>query len=112
MEKYITRDDYLTKKGIDLNIEIQDDDNASRKVTRFIEDITDWIIDLLVHKYGANELRHWNELSEWRQKRFRDGVISLDSGINKDTGMINDYSRLFIAPNAYRKFFLGAFCNI
>ena len=124
MEKYITRDDYLAKKGIDLNVEIQDDDNASRKVTRFIEDITDWIIDLLVHKYGANELRHWNELSEWRQKRFRDGVIeqieyvlrngliSLDSGINKDTGMINDYSRLFIAPNAYRKFFLGAFCNI
>lgn len=124
MEKYITRDEYLKKKGIDLNVEIQDDDNASRKVERLIEDLTDWVIDLLIRRYGANELKYWNDLSEWRQKRFREGMIeqleyvlrngliSLDSGINKQTGMISDYSRLYLAPNAYQKFFLGAFCNI
>lgn len=124
MNKYITRDEYLQKKGIDLKIEIQDDDNSSNKVNRFIEDITEWTIDYLTMEYGANELNNWDNLKEWRQKRFhegmleqieytlRNGLISLDSGINKDTGMINDYSRLCLAPNAYRKFFLACFCQI
>ncbi len=128
MEKYITADDYLHAKGIDLKIEIQDDDNKSHKVDRFIRDITDWCCNYLITTYCVNELNEdlhdFSELAEFRQKRFRKGVIEqieyvlseglvdLQTGINQTTGQVLDYSNIVLGHSAYREFRLGAFCNI
>lgn len=128
MNKYITRDEYLQAKGIDLSIELQDNDNKSHKVERFIKDITDWCCNYLITEYAVNELNEdlhdFEELAEFRQKRFRKGVIEqieyvlseglvdLQSGINTQTGMILDYSHIVLGHSAYREFHLGAFCNI
>ena len=128
MKKYITADDYKIAKGIDLNIEIQDDDNKSNKVNRFIQDITDWCVNYLVINYDNNDLNEniasFDDLAEWRQNRFRKGVINqieyvlsvglidLQSGINQDLGTITDYSKVVLGNSAYREFKLGGFCNI
>lgn len=127
--KYITADDYKREKGVDLSIEIQDDDNASNKVTRFIKDITDWCCRYLAQKYGVNELNpnledQWPKLATFRRNQFKlgvieqieyvlnNGLISLDSGISKETGSILDYSKIVLGQNAWNCFWLGAFCNI
>lgn len=127
--KYITADDYKEAKGIDLAIELQDDDNASNKVNRFIKDITNWCCRYLAQKYAVNELNpnledKWSTLPTFRRNQFKlgvieqieyvlnNGLISVDSGISKETGQILDYSRIVLGQNAWNCFWLGAFCNI
>lgn len=125
MEKYITKKDYLEAKGVDLELEIQDDDNHSNKVYRLIHEVTNWCIEYLVTNYDCNELLClFTNLKEFRQDYFRQGVIEqieyvLDNGwLNKDSGLnrelsgIVDLSRIQLGPNAYLKFRRGAFCNI
>ena len=125
---YVSKDEYLESKGVDLAIELQDDDNKSNKVNRFIRDLTDFVIDFLVNEYACNELNliihEFSELAEFRRKRFHlgmldqieyvlnNGLIHMDSGINKETGAIIDYSGLYIGSSALRQFQLGAFCNL
>lgn len=127
-QPYITQEEYLQAKGIDLNIEIQDDDNRSNKVYRFIKDITDFVMDFLAKEHACNELNRlindFSDLAEFRRKRFHfgmleeieyvlnNGLIQLDSGINRQTGAITDFSHLVIGSSALRQFQLGAFCNI
>ena len=125
MEKYITRDDYLIAKGVDLELELQDDDNPSRKVERLIEEITDWCVEHLTKNYqGGIDLLDFDKLSEIRQKYFRKGVIeqieyvlrngftNKDSGYNSETGVIVDLSKIALSPNAKQKFWMGGFANI
>lgn len=125
MEKYITKEDYLKAKGINLDIEIQNDDNKSNKVKRFIKEVTDWCVDHLRQNYDADELmKDFSLLPEWRQRQFRDGVIEqieyiLNEGwINKDAGVIRelgtivDFDKVSLGRTAYLKFKFGAFCNI
>lgn len=125
---YVTREEYLKAKGIDLQIELQDDDNKSNKVDRFIKDITNFIMNQLVKKYGDNDLNRnvtdFSSLAEFRRKRFHEGMIEeieyvlnngllhQDSGISKETGQILDYSNIIISKSAHDAFWLGAFCNI
>ena len=126
-QPYVTRDEYLEVKGVDLNIELQDDDNHSNKVNRFIQDITNFVLDHLVMEYNCNELnRQFNDfedLAEFRRRRFHygmmeeieyvlsNGLIQLDSGINRETGAILDLSGLVIGSSALKQFRLGGFCN-
>lgn len=127
--KYITADDYKLAKGVDLNLELQDDDNKSNKVNRFIQDITNWCCRYLASKYGVNELNpnledQWLKLATFRRTQFKlgvieqieyvlnNGLISVDAGISKETGQILDYSRIVLGQNAWNCFWLGAFCNI
>lgn len=125
MNKYITKEDYLKEKGTNLDLEIQNDDNKSNKVKRFIKEVTDWCIDYLTDKYDCDELLgEFNDLKEFRQDYFRKGVIEqieyiLDEGwINKDAGLIRelgtivDFSKVSLGRTAYLKFKRGAFCNI
>lgn len=125
---YVTRDEFLKVKGIDLTIELQDNDNKSNKVERFIADITNWVRKELVLKYLDNDLNsnvtEFSSLAEWRRKRFHagmieeiqylldNGLLQQDSGIIKETGMIMDYSQILISNPALNEFRMGAFCNI
>lgn len=126
MDKYINRDDYLYAKGIDLSLELHNDDNKSNKVERFIKQITDWCIEYLVINFNDNAclLGNFNNLSETRQTWFRKGVIeqidyilrngllNIDSGYNSESNIIVDLSKLYLAPNAIQKFKMGGFANI
>lgn len=126
-QPYVTRDEYLEVKGVDLNIELQDDDNVSNKVNRFIQDLTNYVLDHLVMEYGCNELNRqlydFEDLAEFRRVRFHygmldqieyvlnNGLIQLNSGINMETGSITDFSAVVIGPAALRQFKLAGFCN-
>lgn len=127
-QPYITKEEYLSAKGINLDVEIQDDDNISNKVQRFIKDITDFVMDYLAKEYACNEINrltsNFADLAEWRRKRFHfgmleqieyvlnNGLVHLDSGINREINSIIDFSNLVIGSSAMRQFQLGAFCNI
>lgn len=124
MNKYITENDYLQAKNIKLSLELQNGDNESRKVEQFIHETTEWCIEYLALNYCANELMNFQALKEFRQKYFREGVIeqieyilnngwlNKDSGINQATGTILNLAQVELSPNAFKKFRLGAFCNI
>lgn len=124
---YVSKDEYLLEKGVNLDIELQADDNASNKVNRFIKDLTHFVMDYLLMEYGCNEMNRltydFAELEEHRRKRFHfgmleqieyvlnNGLIQLNSGINMETGSIMDFSNVQIGSSALRQFRLGGFCN-
>lgn len=125
MNKYITKKEYLEAKGIDLELEIQNDDNHSNKVNRLIHEVTDWCVEYLVMHYDCNELLGaFDNLADFRKNYFKQGVIEQieyilnngllmqDSGLNRELGSIIDISRIELSRSAYKKFFMGAFCNI
>lgn len=125
---YITRDEYLEEKGIDLCTELQDDDNKSNKVFRFVKDITNFVLDYLTMEYKCNELNRlthkFSDLDESRRKRFHfgmleqieyvlnNGLLHQNSGFNPETGAITDFSGIQIGSSALRQFKLGGFCNM
>lgn len=124
MNKYITEEEYLKYKGVNLTLELADDDNASHKVERFIHEITNWCEKFIVLEYAENDIMNFQGLKEFRQMRFRQGVmeqieyvlnngwVNKASGLNKELGIIIDYSKIKIAPTALEEFRMGAFCNI
>lgn len=124
MNKYISKEEYLEAKGVDLDIELQDDDSHSNKVARFIHEATEYCINYLLLNYCANDLLAFQQLKEFRQERFRKGVmeqidyilnngwVMKDAGINSATGMIMDLSKVQMSQLALNEFKLGAFCNI
>ena len=127
-QPYITKEEYLKFKGVDLSTELQNNDNHSNKVNRFIQDITNYVMDWLVKNYACNELNreihNFSDLKEFRRKRFHygmleqieyvlnNGLLHQDSGVNTETGQIMDFSKVVISPSALNQFRLGAFCNI
>lgn len=125
---YISPNEYLVAKGVNLEIELQDDDNKTVKVERFIKDLTDFVMNELVKQYGDNDLnpnvKNFADLKLFRRMRFHrgmieqieyvlnNGLIHQDSGINKQMGVIIDFSNVIISKSAFNEFYLGAFCNI
>lgn len=132
MEKYITKQEYREWKGVDLDVELHDLDDASNKAPRFIRQITDWCSEYLQTKFRAFELADWPDegdpadaiLTEKRQRLFREGVadqiefllsngnVTQSAGINFDTGLITDLSKVELSRAARNKFHLAGFCNI
>ena len=127
-QPYITQEEYLVSKGVDLAVELQNNDRQQIKVERFIRDITNYVMDWLVKNYACNELNrtlhNFSDLAEFRRKRFHfgmleqieyvlnNGLLHQDSGVNTDTGTIMDFSDVVISNSAMNQFKLGAFCNI
>lgn len=118
----ITNDEVLKVLGINLNFELLDNDNASEKVIRFINEVNEWCYDYLRRKYALND--KVVDLPEWRQNYYKQGVIrqieyvlrngntSVDNGYIRETGLLIDLSGIDMGRDAYAKFYLGAFCNI
>lgn len=127
-QPYISNEEFLRCKGVDLNVELQNNDRHTDKVNRFIRDLTDFVMGWLMKNYGCNELNllehEFSELPHFRRVRFHfgmieqveyvlnNGLIHQDSGINPDTGAITDYSNVVISKSAFDQFFFGGFCNI
>lgn len=125
---YISAKEYLLAKGVDLEVELQDDDNKTVKVERFIKDLTDYVMNELSKRYCCNDLNtnvtDFATLKLFRRERFHkgmieqieyvlnNGLIHQDAGVNKQMGIIIDYSNVLISESAFNEFYLGAFCNI
>jgi hypothetical protein len=121
----LTNDFIKANLGVDLEIELQNDDDPSNKVDRFLNYIEDWCYTHLRLHYALNE--NLEELPAWRVECFKKGVIrqieyvlrngkiSLDAGILKGErgmGTILSMEKAVLARDAYTHFYLGGFCNI
>jgi len=132
MQKYITKEEYKAAKGVDLDIELLEDDDSTNKADRFIRQWTDWCADYLISEYRASILEEWpisgepcpRLLTEERQRLFREGCIeqmeyilsngdvTKSSGINREIGTVSDYKGVELCRAAARKFRLAGFMNI
>ena len=67
---YITQGDYLKFDGLDLSIELPDDDNPLGKVERFIEEVETWTMRK-IRKFGFSE----NKVNESNIQDFKYGLM-------------------------------------
>lgn len=67
---YVTKTDYLLFDGINLEIELPDDDNALGKVERFIDEVERFTI-MELRKYGFTE----SMINSGNIKDFKYGIM-------------------------------------
>jgi hypothetical protein len=112
--KYITPDEFRDYFGIDLAV-IKDDTNPSNKQMAFlkrIEDRMETYIDSNCFRKVSVEYPNFSDYQKEHYKRalleqaiyvFRNGDMSVDSGIDPEKGVVIDSStlkRMSLAPNA------------
>lgn len=59
--KYVTKADYLLIKGINLDVELPDDDDPANASNRFIWRVEQKVVNFLATKYFFNDERDLNE---------------------------------------------------
>lgn len=116
--KYITLDDFKVYFGIDLNAELRDDFNPSNTGLAFlkrIEDRMESLIDAECFKKVSREYPHFSNYQKEHYKRalleqaiyiFRNGDITVDSGMDPDEGVVIPLETIqsaILAPNAKRE---------
>ena len=96
----VDKSDFLNTFGINLDLELADDDNANNKTERYI-----WRIE----SYCKGELSHYADqtISEHNIEHFKLGVMfmiyhSLKVGYSNLNGLTRD---------SYNAFRMGGFCN-
>lgn len=112
--KYITPDEFKDYFGIDLAI-LKDDTNPSNKQMAFlkrIEDRMETMIDAKCFRKVSVEYPHFSDYQKEHYKRalleqaiyvFRNGEISVDSGIDPEKGVVingGSLKEMALAPNA------------
>lgn len=115
--KYITPDDFRDYFGIDLSI-LKDDTNPSNKQMAFlkrIEDRMESMIDAECFRKVSVEYPNFSDYQKEHYKRalleqaiyiFKNGDISVDSGMDPEKGVIIDddtIDKLSLARNAKRE---------
>lgn len=98
--KYITAQDFLEYTGIDLNVELKDDDNPSNKVNAFLYRIENRMsnfiasffykdIDNLFLKFSDFQKLHYKfALIEQALYVLKNGDISVDSGYDFESNKV------------------------
>ena len=124
--KYITADDFKQYFGIDLNIELPDNDNPSDKVNAFLFRVENRIAAWIDANYFIKVDRHWEILSEEQKLQYKlalleqakyqieVGDIGTDSGYDRERGVVASHSVLqskIIAPYAYNHLVVGGFLD-
>ena len=125
--KYITKEDFKLYFGIDLEVEMRDDDNPSNKVDAFIKRWEDRVasycnanfyrnIDTEFPKFTDYQKEHYKlALLEQCYYAFTQGDLSVDSGYSVDEGIKADRTYLHkikIADNTKEELILcGIWCR-
>ena len=96
--KYITADDFKQYFGIDLEIELKDDDNPSNTVDSFIMRVEDKVDAVLNGDFNRNVDTEYPEFSDYQKLHYqkalleqayydyKNGDIARDSGYSPDKG--------------------------
>lgn len=120
---YVTSDDVLRKLGINLRLELRNDDDPDNKVSRFLDDIEDWCYTRLRIDYNLNTPLADIMAITWKADLFKAGVIkqiqyvlrngriSIDSGFIRETSLIINLSSVLMSRDALDKFMLAGLCN-
>lgn len=96
--KYITKDDFKEYFGIDLDIELKDDDNASNKANAFLLRIENRMSAFLNARFYKNIDTDYPKFSDYQKQHYKlalleqayyvllNGDISADSGYSMVDG--------------------------
>lgn len=121
MARYINADDFKTYFGIDLAIELKDDDNPSNKVESFLLRIENRVIVFVNANYYRFIEKEFSKFTNYQQEHFkyalleqamyvlRNGDISTDSGYDVEKGEVMNIERLkniTLAPNCMQELML------
>lgn len=97
--KYITADDFKMYFGIDLDVELKDDDNPSNKVNAFLVRIENRVEAYLNGAFYRNVEMEYPTFTDYQKKHYKlalleqayyvltQGDISVDSGYSQDEGV-------------------------
>ena len=121
MANYVVADDFKTYFGIDLAIELPDDDNPSNKVESFLQRIENRIVTYVNANYYRYIEQEYPNFTDYQKQHFkyalleqayyvlRNSDISTDSGYDPEKGEIMNAERLnniVIAPNCKQELML------
>lgn len=124
--RYITADEFKQYFGIDLQIELPNGDNESRKVAAYLTRIENRLEAWINANYFYNVTQFWETLNNNQKEQYkyalleqayyvlRMGDISVDSGYDKERGIIagrSTINELSVAPNAMLHLENGGFLN-
>jgi len=121
MANYINADDFKTYFGIDLAVELKDDDNPSNKVEAFLLRVENRIVVYVNANYYRAIEKEFPRFTDYQKEHFkyglleqayyvlRNGDISTDSGYDPEKGEVMNAERLnniVIAPNCKQELML------
>ena len=121
MANYVVADDFKAYFGIDLAVELPDDDNPSNKVESFLLRTENRIVVYLNSQYYRKIEEEFPRFTDYQKEHFkyalleqayyvlRNGDISTDSGYDPEKGEIMNAERLnniIIAPNCKNELML------
>lgn len=124
--KYITADEFKEYTGIDLALELKDDDNQSNKVNAFLFRVETRIEAWLETNYFHNIEREYPEFSDNQKKHYKialieqalyvlkNNEISEDSGLSETGVIVNraTINQLAISLNAKQQLQLAGLTNL
>lgn len=124
--KYITKDDFKTYFGIDLDIELKDDDNTSNKANAFLLRIENRMSAFLNARFYKNIEIEFPKFSNYQKEHYKlalleqayyvllNGDISADSGYSVVDGKKisrNELNGIKISSNAIDELILCGLWN-
>ena len=113
--RYITKDEFKEYSGIDLDMQLRDDDNPSEKGTAFLYRIETRMEAFLNANFFKSVNVEWQTFTDFQKEHYklalmeqaiyvlRNGDISTDSGYDTDKGIVANgqaLKGLSISPNA------------
>ncbi|MFA6336271.1 MAG: hypothetical protein WCX48_12120 [Bacteroidales bacterium] len=111
MATYITKDDYFSFSGIDLEIELRkgNTDNPSKAVDIFLQRVEDFCLDYLHQNYRITPTS-----DEWDAVYFKKGALHQIDYIRLHGELSIDAANgmATLAPNAFTQFQLAGMTNI
>ena len=125
--KYITEEEFKQYTGIDLSLELKDDDNPSNKVQSFlcrVEIRIATFIDSNFHRNVELEYPKFSDYQKYHYKLalleqclyvFKNGDISVDSGYDSEKGVMissGEKKKIVISENCKEHLILcGLWCR-
>lgn len=125
--RYITKDEFKEYTGIDLDIELKDDDNPSNKANTFLFKVEIRLATFLDANFARLIDDEYKEFSDYQKIHYKYALleqalyvlknhdISVDSGYDPENGKIisqRDLMSITISPNAKQHLMLcGMWCK-
>ena len=121
--KYYNADEFKTYTGIDLSLELGDDDNPSNKVNSFLARVENRVKVYLASHFNSDVDRFYELMSDYQKLHFKyalieqalyiikNGDISVLSGVQNGRVSLsrNEQQRVIICENAVNELRL---CNL
>lgn len=88
--KYITKDEFKAYTGIDLDLELKDDDNPSDKANAFLRRIEVRLATFIDAKFARQVDREYPTLSDYQKEHYKYALLEQALYVLKNSDLITD----------------------